>query len=214
LLIKVRARRITVLTGDDQPLFGDAVARAVRQRVQFELVAEVHDARAALAEINRLRPDVAVLSLPLDGERVLNAVVRDKLPTRILLLTEASAGEVVYRVIQHGAAGCLTRAVSQEQLCEAIVTAARGDTIVGAELHTGLAREIRLRRRDEGPVFSAREREVMRLVAKGLGNLAIARELYIAVTTVKTHLAHIHDKLGTSDRAAAVAQAMRRGLIE
>jgi two-component system, NarL family, nitrate/nitrite response regulator NarL len=214
LLIEVTEKRITVLTGDDQPLFGDAVARTVRQRVQFELVAEVKDGRAALEAINRLRPDVAILSLPLEGERVLNAVVRDELPTRVLLLADASAADAAYRAIEHGAAGCLTKAVNQDQLCDAIVRAANGGVVFGGELHTGLAKEIRLRRRDERPVFTERERQVIRLVANGLGNLEIARELHISVATVKTHLAHIHEKLGTSDRAAAVAEAMRRGLLE
>jgi two-component system nitrate/nitrite response regulator NarL len=85
---------------------------------------------------------------------------------------------------------------------------------VSDELHDGLAREIRLRRRDERPVLTERERQILRLKADGAGNVTIARTLRVSVPTVKTHVRHLYDKLGTSDRAAAVAVAMRRGLLE
>jgi two-component system nitrate/nitrite response regulator NarL len=217
LLIEVPGRRIRVLAGDHQPLFRDALARVVRQRIAFELVAEVDDGRAALDAIGRLRPDVAVLSVPLpslDGERVLNAVVRDALPTRVLLLTDASAPAAAYRAIECGAAGCLTKSASADQLCDAITTAARGGVFVDRDLQTVLASEIRLRRRHEEPVLTARECEVLRLVADGMANTNIAEALGISLPTVKTHLAHVYEKLGTSDRAAAVAEAMRHGLLE
>jgi two-component system nitrate/nitrite response regulator NarL len=217
LTSKVSARRIRVLAGADQPLFRDAVARTVRQRAQFELVGEVGDGRAALDAIDRLRPDVAVLSLPLsglDGERVLRAVVRDELPTRVVLLADAHASEVTYRALESGAAGCLTKGVTAEQLCEAISTAADGGIVLGGELHLGLAREIRLRCRDGTAVLTGREREILRLMADGRANGQIAATLHISVPTVKTHIRHLYEKLGTSDRAAAVAEAMRRGLVE
>lgn len=209
--------RIRVLTGDDQPLFRDAVARVVRQRTQFELVGEVGDGLAALEAIDKLRPDVAILSLPLsglDGERVLNAVVRDDLPTRIVLLTDERASTVAYRVMESGAAGCLTKAASAEQLCEAITTAAQGGVFLGPQLHGGIVAEIRLRSHDERSILTERESQMLRLMADGLSNPAIARRLHISLPTVKTHIRHLFEKLGTSDRAASVAEAMRRGLLE
>jgi two-component system nitrate/nitrite response regulator NarL len=217
LLGKVPARRISVLVGDDQPLFLDALARVIRQCPRFELVGEVADGPAVLRRIEDRRPDVAVVSLALpqlDGERVLNAVVRDELPTRVLLLASAGDEAVAYRVIERGAAGCIARRASADQLRAAIAKAAGGGSFVSDELHDGLAREIRLRRRDERPVLTERERQILRLKADGAGNVTIARTLRVSVPTVKTHVRHLYDKLGTSDRAAAVAVAMRRGLLE
>jgi two-component system, NarL family, nitrate/nitrite response regulator NarL len=217
LLGKVPARRISVLVGDDQPLFLDALARAIRQCARFELVAEVADGPAALSEIEDRRPDVAVVSLALPrlgGERVLNAVVRDGLPTRILLLASPGDEAVVYRALERGAAGCVTRRAGADELRAAVGKAAAGGTFVSDELQDGLAREIRLRSRDGRPVLTRRERQILRLKADGAGNLTIARTLQVSVPTVKTHVKHLYDKLGTSDRAAAVAIAMRRGLLE
>ena len=203
--------------GDDQPLFRDALARVIRQSPRFELVGEVADGPAVLREIEDRRPDVAVvaLALPLlDGERVLNAVVRDGLPTRVLLLACPADVAVAYRAIERGAAGCIGRRASAEQLTEAVATAARGGTFVSGELHDGLAREIRLRSREARPLLTERERQILRLKADGAGNTTIARTLHVSVPTVKTHVRHLYEKLGTSDRAAAVAIAMRRGLLE
>jgi two-component system nitrate/nitrite response regulator NarL len=217
LLGKVVARRISVLVADDQPLFRDALARVVRQCARLELVAEVGDGPAALLAIEDRRPDVAVVSLALpqlDGERVLNAVVRDGLPTRVLLLASAGDEAVAYRAIERGAAGCVARRAGPDQLRAAIAKAAAGGAFMSDELQDGLVREIRLRSRDERPVLTERERQVLRLKADGAGNLTIARALHVSVPTVKTHVKHLYDKLGTSDRAAAVAVAMRRGLLE
>jgi two-component system, NarL family, nitrate/nitrite response regulator NarL len=217
LLGKVPARRISVLVGDDQPLFRDAVARVIRQCPRFELVGEVADGPAVLRGIEDSGPDVALVSLALpqlDGERVLNAVVRDELPTRVLLLTTAGDEAVAYRAIEHGAAGCVARRASADQLRMAIAKAAGGGAFVSDELHDGLAREIRLRSRDSRPVLTERERQILRLKADGAGNVTIARTLHVSLPTVKTHVRHLYDKLGTSDRAAAVAVAMRRGLLE
>ena len=203
--------------GDELPLFRDALARVVRQSPDLELVGEVADGPAALRRIEDRRPDVAVVSLglpQLDGERVLNAVVRDELPTRVLLLASSTDHAITYRALEHGAAGCVARRASADQLRTAIAKVAGGGAFVSDELHDGLAREIRLRSRDERPLLTERERQILRLKADGSDNVTIARTLRVSVPTVKTHLRHLYDKLGTSDRAAAVAAAMRRGLLE
>jgi two-component system nitrate/nitrite response regulator NarL len=202
---------------DDQPLFRDALARVIRQCSRFELVGEVADGPAALMLVEERRPEVAIVSLALpqiDGERVLNAIVRDRLPTRVLLVAGRADEAVAYRAIERGAAGCIGRRVSAGELEEAVATAARGGVFVSGELHDALAREIRLRSRDERPLLTERERQILRLKADGAGNVAIADTLRVSLPTVKTHLRHLYDKLGTSDRAAAVATAMRRGLLE
>jgi two-component system, NarL family, nitrate/nitrite response regulator NarL len=210
-------KAIRVLTGDAHPLFRDAVARTIRQRTAFELVGEVADGRAALEAIVALRPDVAVLDVPLptlDGDRVLRAVTRDGLPTRILFLSNRLSPDRAYRAIEDGAAGLLTKHASADQLCEAIGAAARGETVLAREVVDGLAHEIRLRAAGGRIRLTERERAILRLIADGRSLPAIARDLHLALTTVKTHVAHLYEKLGVSERAAAVAVAMRRELLE
>jgi two-component system, NarL family, nitrate/nitrite response regulator NarL len=213
----VPTKAIRVLTGDSQPLFRDAVARTIRQGAAFELVGEVADGRAALDAIIALRPDVAVLDLPLptlDGDRVLHAVTRDGLPTRILFLCAGPSPDRAYRALEDGAAGLLTKHASADQLREAIRAAARGEIVLAHEVVGGVAREIRLRAGSGRVRLTDRERAILRLIADGRSLPAIARDLHLALTTVKTHVSHLYEKLGVSERAAAVAEAMRRGMLE
>jgi two-component system nitrate/nitrite response regulator NarL len=208
---------IRVITGDAQPLFRDAVARTIRQRATFELVGEVADGRAALDAIVALWPDVAVLDLPLprlDGDRVLRAVRRDGIPTQILFLCAGPSPDRAYRALEDGAAGLLTKDASAEQLCDAIGAAARGETVLSGGVLTGVASEIRLRAGAGRIRLTERERSVLRLIADGRSLPEIAHDLHLARATVKTHVAHIYEKLGVSERAAAVAEAMRRDLLE
>jgi two-component system nitrate/nitrite response regulator NarL len=209
--------RIRVLTADAQPLFRDAVTRVLRQRSEFEVIAEVADGSAALEAIRRLRPDVAVLDLPLpalDGLRILNAVQREGLPTRIVLLLRTVPSQVAFEAIETGAAGCLTKDADADQICTAVRTAARGGTFMDDRVQAGVAREIQLRRRHERPILSDREDAVLRRIAAGETAPEIGRAMHLSPATIKTHIGHLYAKLDVSDRAAAVAEAMRRGLLE
>jgi two-component system nitrate/nitrite response regulator NarL len=208
---------IDVLIADAQPLFLDALARAVRQSSTFQLVAEVPDGRGALEAIRRLRPAVALLDLALphlDGQRVLGAVVRDRIPTAVLLLGTSVGSREAYQAVAEGAAGCLGKDLTADQLRQAIETAARGGTVLGPEALRGVAAEIRLRERGGRPVLSGREQDVLCRMAAGQSTPAIAADLHLGLTTVKTHTAHLYEKLGVRERAAAVAEGMRRGLLE
>ncbi len=206
-----------VLAADGQPLYRDAVARAIRERPELELVAQVGDGRAALAAIGAEEPDVAVvdrLLAGLSGKQVLNAVARDGLRTRVVLIAaQAEPGEV-YAALAEGAAGYLTKDADARELCDAITAVARGRTVLAPELQAGVAGEIRLRAPHDRPVMSVRERETLTLIAEGLSAPQIGATLHLSTATVKTHLQHIYEKLGVSERAAAVAEAMRRGLLE
>lgn len=211
------APRITVLAGDHQPLYRDAVARVVRQEPGLDLVGEVSDGRAALAAIAAGRPAVAVLDVGLpgvDGLGVLRAVVRDRLPTRVVLIATQMTPSAAYRAVAAGAAGCLTTAAAADDVRAAIAAAGAARTYLGADIQHALAAELRSRSRPERPLLSRREAQVLRRVADGLSAPAIARDLGLGEATVKTHLAHLYDKLEVSERAAAVATAMRRGLLE
>jgi two-component system nitrate/nitrite response regulator NarL len=95
-----------------------------------------------------------------------------------------------------------------------ILAVAHGETVLDPEVQAGVAREIRMRAEDERPALTPREREILRLTADGCSAPQIAERLYLSPTTVRTHLQHLYEKLGVSDRAAAVAEAMRQRLLE
>ena len=210
-------KRVTVVVADDHPLYREGVVRALLASGQIEIVAEAGDGRAALAEIQQHTPDVALLDykLPeLDGVAITNAVVREQLPTRVLIVSAFTDSGVVYKALETGAAGFVSKEARREQIADAVLACARGENVVPPEVAAGLVSEIRLRRQSDTPALTPREQEILHLIAAGKSLPEIATELYLGLTTVKTHAQHLYDKLGVSDRAAAVAVAMRRGLIE
>ena len=199
-------------------LFREGVARAVRDRPDLELVGEVGDGRAALAGIRELSPAVAVVDLRLpeiDGVGIANAVARDGLATRVLVLSAFTDPRLVYEAMSAGAAGFFSKDADREAVLDAVAAVARGESRVEPRLQSALFAEMRERARDdERPLLTPREREVLGLMAEGLSAPAIGRRLYLATATVKSHQARLYEKLGVSDRAAAVAAAMRAGLLE
>lgn len=209
-------RQISVLAADHHPLFREGLVRAIRQRASLQLVGEVADGRAALDRILRHEPDVAIVGAELrdlDGSRVLNAVIRDGLATRLLLVSEAIDPDAAYRAIAEGAAGVLSKHTDAEQLCGAIELAAVGEVVLAPEAQTALAAAIRRRALEPQPIISEREEEILLLVADGKSAAEIGLALHLSTGTVKTCLLKIYERFGVSERAAAVAAAMRRGLI-
>jgi two-component system nitrate/nitrite response regulator NarL len=150
----------------------------------------------------------------LDGEQVLNAVVRDGLPTRVLFLSTHTESGMVFDLLARGAAGYLDKSSSAEQVCDAIAAAARGETVLSETIEGDVLQQIRIRAADVGTKLTPREQEVLGLVAEGQSAPDIAEQLHIEASTVKTHLQHTYEKLGVSGRSAAVAEGMRRGLLE
>jgi two-component system, NarL family, nitrate/nitrite response regulator NarL len=210
-----RSIRVVIATGE--PLFGDAAERVVRQCARFQFVGHATDGRSALERLRALKPDVAVLgpSLPgLDGRRVLGLARMEEIPTRLIFVGEQLDDGTTYDLLGEGAAGVLTKTTSPEQLREAIIAAASGREFLSGETIAAVTREIRLRNHDDRPILTAREREILRRIAQGESATVIARAMHLALSTIKTHRGHLYEKLGVSDRAAAVAVAMRRGLIE
>ena len=188
-----------VLVADDHPLFREALADTIDQRPELELVAKVASGREALAAIQGTQPEVAVVDMKmpeLDGMDVVDAVTRDELPTRVLLLSAFLDSALAYRALGAGAAGYLSKDSTGDRICEAVLAVAHGETVLDPEVQAGVAREI------------------LRMTADGCSAPQIAERLYLSPTTVRTHLQHLYEKLGVSDRAAAVAEAMRQRLLE
>ena len=207
-----------MVVADDHPIYREGIVRAINEWPDLELVGEAGDGREALEQIKRLGPEVAVLDIrmpSLDGTQVLAAMRRDGLETDVLFLSAFMDPELAYRTVADGARGYLSKESTREEVCEAIVTIARGGTALAAEAQAGLAREIQERERTGGrPQLTEREQQVLNLVAEGHSAPEIGRQIHLSTTTVKSHLHSLYEKLGVSDRAAAVAEAMRRGLLE
>lgn len=191
--------------------------RAVRGRPDLELVGEAGDGRRALELIRELGPEVALLDVrmpELDGLEVLNAVRRDGLATAVVLLSAHLSSDLVYRCIAMGAAAFLPKEASRDDICDAVTAAARGESRMPTEVQTELVRQLRVHARDQRPQLTEREQQVLTLIADGLSAPEMAQELTLSTATVKSHLLTLYDKLGVSDRAHAVATAMRQGLLE
>ncbi len=209
--------RVRVVVGDDHPMFREGVVRGLTGSGLVEVVAEADDGAAALEAIRTHRPQVALLDyrMPhLDGAQVAAAVRRDALGTRVLLLSAHDESAIVYHALQEGAAGFLRKESTRAQIVAAVLDCARGRDVLPADVAAGLVGEVRRRAEPSGPALSGREREVLVGISRGLSIPAIAGELYLAPSTVKTHVQRLYEKLGVGDRAAAVAEAMRRGLLE
>ena len=211
-------RRTSVLIADDHPLFREAIARVIAQQPELELVAEASDGSAALDKIRELNPDVAVIDVRmpgLDGSDVLTALRDEGLRTSVVFLSAFLDSKTVYEAVAAGANAYLSKEADTDEIVAAIRAAARGETILGPEVQTGLAEQIRFREENEArPRLSDREHEVLRLIAEGMSAPEIGARIHLSTATVKTHLQHLYEKLGVSERAAAVAEGMRRGLLD
>ena len=208
--------KVRVVVGDDHPLFREGVVRALALSGEVNVVGEADDGTQALELIKEHRPDVALLDFRMpgmDGAQVAAAVRSNELPTRVLLLSAHDESAIVYQALQQGAAGFLLKDSTRTEIVKAVLECAKGNDVVAPSLAGGLAAQIRQRAETSAPVLSAREREVLNRIARGQSIPAIAGELFVAPSTVKTHVQRLYEKLGVSDRAAAVAEAMRQGLL-
>ncbi len=202
---------------DDHPIYREGLVEAVKRRPDLEFIGEASDGRTALEEIQSLKPEVAVLDLmmpELTGFEVLHAIQREALDTRVVVLSAASDSEAVFKAVAEGAVAYIPKEADRERVCDAIAAAARGEVVLSPEIQAGLASEIRTRGKEERVALSPREQEVLKLTAEGLSAPEIGFQLHVSAATVKTHMQRAYEKLGVSDRAAAVAEAMRQGILE
>ena len=210
-----RAGVVRVLVADDHPAMRGALARIVRDCDGLELVGEAGGGEQAAALIESRAPDVALVDVRmpgLDGLGLLRRLVSAGSPVRVLLISGSDDSEIAHEAIGQGAAGFLSKDAEEAEIREAILSVADGRSVLSPALQSGVLDLIRRRARDTAAV-SGRERELLALATEGLTTAEIAGRLNLSPNTVKTYWQRIYEKLGAGDRASAVAEAIRRGLV-
>jgi two-component system nitrate/nitrite response regulator NarL len=208
---------VRVYVAEDHPVFLQGMIRAIESRPTLELAGCAANGREALEQITVLQPDVTVLDVKmpaLEGPEVLEELRRREIDTRVVFLSAMLDREIVYGALAAGAAGYLSKHSTPDELCDALEAVARGETVIPPEIQARLVQRIREREEElQRPRLPAREHEVLSLIAEGCSAPDIGRRLHLSPATVKTHMKHLYAKLGVSERAAAIAEAMRAGLI-
>ena len=207
---------IRVLVADDHPVYRQGLVQTLSERSEFELVAETEDGKTALERIRELAPDVVLLDLQLpelDGIGVLKALEAEEIGARVLVLSAYAEGGLIYEALDNGAAGYLTKGAAAEEICDAVVSAAAGERVLSPGLEQRLVSQIGNQEGNDNSALSAREAEILSLMADGLSVTAICDQLHISDGTVRTYLRRAYEKLGVSTRPAAIAEAMRRGIL-
>ena len=205
---------VRVLIVDDHPVVRDGLRGMLQAQADLEVVAEAADGHQALAAVARHHLDVVLMDLrmpELDGVEATRRIRTDHPNVKVLVLTTYDTDADILHAIEAGATGYLLKDAPRDQLFSAVRAAARGETVLAPSVAARLADSVRSRPDHEQ--LTARELDVLRLVADGLTNRAIAGRLHVSEATVKTHLVHSYAKLGVDDRTAAVMAALERGLL-
>jgi DNA-binding NarL/FixJ family response regulator len=211
---------IRVLIADDQQLVRSGFRMMLEAEGDIEVVAEAADGQEAVELTKSTRPDVALLDLRMprmDGIQATELIAKGTPGgTRVLVVTTFDADEYVYAALRAGASGFLLKDAPPEELAVAVRVIAGGEALLAPSVTRRLIEEFaRLQpgRQQNLEGLTEREMEVLRLVARGLSNAEIARELVIGETTVKTHVGNVLMKLGLRDRAQAVVVAYETGVV-
>ncbi|MEU6011194.1 response regulator transcription factor [Streptomyces sp. NPDC047453] len=206
---------ISLLIVDDHPVVRDGLRGMFESAPGFTVLGEASGGVEALERTAALDPDVILMDLRMPGGSGVDAIrelTRRGARAKVLVLTTYDTDSDTLPAIEAGATGYLLKDAPRDELFTAVRAAAEGRTALSPAVASRLVSAVRAPARGNEPL-SAREREVLALVAKGTSNREIARELFISEATVKTHLTHLYAKLGVKDRAAAVAVAYDRGIL-
>lgn len=215
------APRVRVLVAEDQQLVREGIVTMLSVGDRFEVVAEVGDGAKAIEEARRTSPDVALLDLRmpvLGGIEATRAITTELPATKVLVLTTFGADDYVFAALAAGASGFLLKDIRAEQLLEAVSAVARGEGRLDPSVTAAVVQHFRRHSVPERAPsatgrLTAREDEILRLLARGMSNAEIASELHVAPGTVKTHVATVLSKLGARDRVQAVITAYETGLV-
>jgi DNA-binding NarL/FixJ family response regulator len=204
---------IRILLVDDHPVVRHGLRGMLDAEPDLTVVGEASSGPSGVQLAETERPDIVLMDLRMPGGDGVSATesMLSKVPgVRIVVLTTYEADRDILRAIEAGASGYLLKDTSPSELAGAVRAAARGETVLAPSVASTLVRQVR---KPAPPALSARESEVLRLVARGLTNADIAKQLYISEATVKTHLLRVFNKLDVTDRTAAVTTAMENDLL-
>jgi DNA-binding NarL/FixJ family response regulator len=205
---------ITLLIADDHPIVRDGLSGMFASEPEFEVVGEAADGAEAIRLAEALRPDVILMDLQMPGVNGLAAIAelaQRGIASHVLVLTTYDTDGYVVPAIEAGATGYLLKDAPRAELLRAVRAAAEGQSVLAPSVASTLMNRVRTPAAPS--VLSPRELEVLRLVAAGNTNRQIAAHLFLSEATVKTHLLNIYAKLTVPDRASAVAEAFKLGLL-
>ena len=211
--------KIKILIVDDHPIVRQGLAAVLEHEEDLTVVGEAGDGVEGVAKARALLPDIILMDLQMpemDGVDAITRIVEDGLKTSIIILTTYDTDDYIFRGIEAGARGYLLKDSSPDEVIKAIRTVRRGDSLIEPRVTTRLLD--RLGQLSRSPVsettLSKREIEVLQLMATGAANKTIASELNIGQSTVKTHIVRIFSKLGVNGRTEAVAEAVKKKIIQ
>ena len=211
--------KIKILIVDDHPIVRQGLAAVLEHEEDLTVVGEAGDGVEGVAKARALLPDIILMDLQMpemDGVDAITRIVEDGLKTSIIILTTYDTDDYIFRGIEAGARGYLLKDSPPDEVIKAIRTVRRGDSLIEPRVSTRLLD--RLGQLSRSPVsettLSKREIEVLQLMATGAANKTIASELNIGQSTVKTHIVRIFSKLGVNGRTEAVAEAVKKKIIQ
>jgi DNA-binding NarL/FixJ family response regulator len=205
--------KIKILIADDHTIVRAGIRGLLETQPDFEVIAEVENGLQAVEQTHKLRPHIILMDLrmpEMDGVTAIAKIKAQHPEIHILVLTTYDTDADIVRAVEAGATGYLLKDVPREELFRAVRATAKGETVLASSVAARLMGKVRSGGEE---ALSAREIEVLLLVARGSTNQEVAESLSISKATVKSHLIQICNKLGVSDRTAAVTTALERGII-
>lgn len=205
--------RTRVLVADDHPVVRGGIVALLSTADDLEVVGQASTGLEAVELALQLTPDVVLMDLRMpgiDGDEATSRILAERPNIRVLVLTTYESDDSILTAIEAGASGYLLKAAPQEELLAGIRSVASGDVALAPRIAALLVNRVQ---RPAAPSLTSREVDVLRLVAQGFSNPAIAEKLFLSPATVKTHLLHVFEKLDVRDRTRAVTRAMELGLL-
>ena len=210
---------INILIADDHTVVRDGLTAMLERQRDFRIVGEAKNGLEAVEVARSLQPDIILMDLrmpELNGVEAMRRIRSEDSDVNFIVLTTFDTDEYIFDAIETGAKGYLLKDASREDLFQAIRTVHRGESLIEPGVATKVLNRLAELSRQSAPahLLSEREVEVLRLLAKGAGNKAIAGELSISESTVKSHVSNLFQKLDVSGRTDAVTKAIREGIIK
>lgn len=205
--------KIKILIADDHTIVRAGIRQLLETQPDLEVIAETENGRDAVEQVIRLKPAVVLMDLrmpEMDGVQAIAQIKSQRPETNILVLTTYDTDADIVRAVDAGATGYLLKDVPREELFRAVRATAKGETVLASSVAARLMGKVRSGGEE---ALTSREIDVLMLVARGATNQEVAESLHISKATVKSHLIQICNKLGVSDRTAAVTTAIEKGII-